>query len=162
MVHTYSIICNTMDVDVYMGGHMSDRRGWTCGAFDVLHPGHIELFKDAKSKCDYLLVGLQTDPSIDRSHKHKPIQSVTERFIMLDAIKYIDEIVIYRTEKELIEILNIHKPDIRINGSDWEDKKFTGCDLDIPHHFHRRNHSWSTTNIRERIYEEEKKLRNTK
>jgi len=65
-------------------------------------------------------------------------------------------------EKELIEILNIHKPDIRINGSDWEDKKFTGCDLDIPHHFHRRNHSWSTTNIRERIYEEEKKLRNTK
>jgi glycerol-3-phosphate cytidylyltransferase len=138
-----------------------NKRGWTCGAFDVLHPGHIELFKDAKSKCDYLMVGLQVDPSVDRPYKHKPIQSVVERFIMLESIKYVDEIIIYRTEKELIEILSIQKPDIRINGSDWTNKKFTGHNLDIPHHFHQRNHSWSTTNIRERIYEEEKKLRNT-
>lgn len=139
-----------------------NKRGWTCGTFDVLHPGHIELFKDAKSKCDYLMVGLQIDPSIDRPHKNKPIQSVEERFIMLQAIKYIDKVIIYSTEKELVEILNAHRPDIRINGSDWTGKEFTGRDLDIRHHFHQRNHSWSTTDLRERIYEEEKKLRNAK
>ena len=70
--------------------------GWTCGAFDVLHPGHIELFKDAKSKCDYLMVGLQLDPSIDSPEKHQPIQTLEERFVMIQAIKYIDEIMIYQ------------------------------------------------------------------
>ena len=137
-------------------------RGWTCGTFDVLHPGHIELFKDAKSKCDYLMVGLQTDPTVDRPEKNTPIQTLEERLIMLQAIKYIDEIVIYHTEDDLYAILKAMKPNIRINGVDWKDKKFTGCDLDMQYHFHQRNHSWSTTNIRERIYEEEKKLRNTK
>ena len=138
------------------------KKGWTCGAFDVLHPGHIELFRDAKTKCDYLIVGLQIDPSIDRAHKNKPIQSIDERFMMLKAIKYVDEIVIYETEEDLYTILQTLRPDIRINGNDWKGKEFTGYDLNIPHHFHQRNHSWSTTNIRERIYEEEKKLRNTK
>ena len=136
--------------------------GWTCGAFDVLHPGHIELFRDAKSKCDYLRVGLQSDPSIDRPEKNKPIQGVKERFIMLSAIKYIDDIVIYDTEEELYNILKDRKPDIRINGSDWEGKKFTGYDLDIPHHFHQRTHKWSTSDLRKRIYEEEKETRNSK
>lgn len=130
--------------------------GWTCGAFDVLHPGHIELFKDAKSKCDYLMVGLQLDPSIDRPEKHQPIQTLEERFIMLQAIKYIDEIMIYRTESDLYLLLDAVKPDIRINGSDWEGKKFTGYDLNISHHFHQRTHHWSTTELRDRIYKNER------
>jgi len=135
-------------------------KGWTCGAFDILHPGHIELFKDAKSKCDYLIVGLQSDPSIDRQDKHKPIQTVEERLMMLRAIKYIDEIIIYDTEDELYNILKGAKLHIRINGSDWKGKRFTGYDLNIPHHFHNRHHTWSTTEIRERIYAAEKKIRN--
>ena len=136
--------------------------GWTCGAFDVLHPGHIELFKDAKSKCDYLRVGLQTDPITDRPEKHKPIQSVEERFIMLSSVKYIDEIMMYHTEEDLYKLLKDRKPDIRINGSDWKGKKFTGYDLGIPHYFHQRTHKWSTTDLRKRIYEAEKEIRNTK
>ena len=135
------------------------KRGWTCGTFDVLHAGHIELFKDAKSKCDYLIVGLQIDPTIDRDYKNKPIQTVDERFIMLQAIKYIDEIVIYETEKDLYTLLKELKPDLRINGNDWEGKEYTGYDLNIPHHFHHRYHNWSTTNMRERIYEAEKEKR---
>ena len=132
-------------------------RGWTCGTFDVLHPGHIELFKDAKSKCDYLIVGLQIDPSIDRAYKNKPIQSIDERFMMLKAIKYVDEVMIYETEEDLYTILQTLRPDIRINGDDWKGKEFTGYDLNIPHHFHHRYHNWSTTNLRERIYEAERK-----
>ena len=130
--------------------------GWTCGAFDVLHPGHIELFKDAKSKCDYLMVGLQEDPSIDRPEKHQPIQTLEERLVMLQALQYIDEIIIYRTESDLYLLLDAVKPDIRINGSDWEGKKFTGYDLDIPHYFHKRDHSWSSSELRERIYKRER------
>jgi len=133
------------------------KKGWTCGAFDVLHPGHIELFRDAKTKCDYLIVGLQIDPSIDRAYKNKPIQSIDERFMMLKAIKYVDEVMIYETEEDLYNILQTLRPDIRINGDDWKGKEFTGYDLNIPHHFHHRYHNWSTTNLRERIYEAERK-----
>ena len=133
------------------------KKGWTCGAFDVLHPGHIELFRDAKTKCDYLIVGLQIDPSIDRAYKNKPIQSIDERFMMLKAIKYVDEVMIYETEEDLYTILQTLRPDIRINGDDWKGKEFTGYDLNIPHHFHHRYHNWSTTNLRERIYEAERK-----
>ena len=135
--------------------------GWTCGAFDLLHPGHIEMFKDAKSKCTYLMVGLQTDPSIDRPQKNTPIQSTEERLVMLQAVKYIDEIIIYETEEDLYNILKEMKPDIRINGIDWQNKKFTGQDLEMHYYFHRRSHNWSTTNLRERIYAAEKKIRDT-
>ena len=138
------------------------RRGWTCGAFDLLHAGHIELFKDCKSKCDHLIVGLQSDPTLDRPEKNRPIQTLEERLVMLQAVKYIDEIVIYHTENDLYTILKAMKPHIRINGADWKEKKFTGYDLDMQYYFHKRNHSWSTTDLRGRIYEEEKKIRNTK
>ena len=132
------------------------RVGWTCGAFDLLHAGHIELLKDCKNRCDYLIVGLQTDPTIDRPHKNKPIQTVEERLIMLQAVKYVDEIMIYRTENDLYMMLDAVKPDIRINGIDWKGKEFTGYDLDMEHYFHHRNHKWSTTNLRKRVYEAEK------
>jgi len=144
-----------------MGAFMK-KIGFTCGAFDILHPGYIELFKDAKSKCDFLRVGLQSDPSIDRPEKCKPIQSLEERFIILSSIKYIDDIMIYHTEEDLYKLLKDRKPDIRINGSDWEGKKFTGYDLGIPQYFHQRTHNWSATDLRKRIYEAEKEIRNTK
>ena len=133
--------------------------GWTCGAFDLLHAGHIELFKDCKSKCEHLIVGLQSDPTIDRPEKNKPIQTLEERLVMLQAIKYIDEIVIYHTEDDLYAILKAMKPNIRINGADWKEKKFTGYDLDMQYHFHIRHHNWSTTNMRTRIFEAERKKR---
>ena len=126
--------------------------GFTCSCFDLLHAGHILMLEDAKNQCDYLLVGLQSDPTIDRPNsKNKPIQSVEERRIQLEAVKYIDELIIYDTEKELYEILKKIKPDIRILGTDYVNKKFTGDDLDIKIYFHERKHTYSSSAIREKI-----------
>lgn len=124
--------------------------GFTCSTFDLLHPGHILMLKDCKNHCDYLIVGLQTDPTIDRKDKNKPIQTLEERFLMISSIKYVDEVRIYSTEEDLIKLINNIKPDIRIIGSDWEGKKITGFDLS-PIYFHNRNHSYSTTNLRKKI-----------
>ena len=135
---------------------MKIKIGWTCGAFDLLHAGHIELLKDCKNHCDYLIVGLHTDPSIDRSYKNKPIQTVKERYIMLRAVKYVDEIMTYHTEDDLHMLLDAVSPDIRINGADWRGKEHTGDDLNIEQYFHRRNHNWSSSELRKRIYEAER------
>ena len=136
---------------------MTNKVGWTCGAFDLLHSGHIELLKDCKTKCDYLIVGLQSDPSIDRSEKNKPIQSIEERLIMLKAIKYVDKVVIYHTEADLLALLKLIKPDIRINGIDWKGKPFTGHELDMEYHYHSRNHNWSSSDLRRRVYKAEQR-----
>ena len=125
--------------------------GFTCSCFDLLHAGHILMLKDAKKQCDYLVVGLQTDPTIDRASKNKPIQTLEERKIQLEAVKYIDKIITYSTEKDLYELLKNLSPDIRILGSDYEDKNFTGDDLDIKIYFHQRNHHYSSTNIRKKM-----------
>ena len=126
--------------------------GFTCSCFDLLHAGHILMLEDSKKQCDYLIVGLQSDPTIDRSDtKNKPVQSLKERQIQLEAIKYIDEIVIYNTENELYGMLKEINPDIRILGSDYKNKSFTGDDLSIKIYYHNRNHKFSTTNLRERI-----------
>ena len=126
--------------------------GFTCSCFDLLHAGHILMLEDSKKQCDYLIVGLQSDPTIDRSDtKNKPVQSLKERQIQLEAIKYIDEIVIYNTENELYDLLKEINPDIRILGSDYKNKSFTGDDLSIKIYYHNRNHKFSTTNLRERI-----------
>ena len=126
--------------------------GFTCSSFDLLHAGHILMLKDAKDQCDYLVVGLQIDPTIDRPKtKNKPIQTLKERKIQLAAVKYIDEIVIYNTESDLYELLRKIKPNIRILGSDYIDKKFTGDDLDIEVYYHQRNHKFSSTNLRKKI-----------
>ena len=105
--------------------------GFTCGAFDLLHAGHIVMLKEAKANCDYLIVGLQTDPSIDRQEKNQPVQSVYERFTQLNAVKYIDKIIPYDTEQSLIDLLLSTKIDVRFVGDDYREKYFTGQELDI-------------------------------
>lgn len=134
---------------------MAIKKGFTCGAFDLLHAGHILMLEEARSVCDYLIVGLQSDPSLDRAHKNSPVQSMEERKIQLSAVKYVDEVVIYNTEQELYNLLIELQPDIRILGADHENKKFTGDDLDIELYFNSRNHSWSSSDLRKRIAEHE-------
>ena len=129
--------------------------GFTCSCFDLLHAGHILMLQDAKRQCDKLIVGLQTDPTIDRSDtKNKPIQSLEERQIQLEAVKYVDEIFTYDTEEELYKKLLDINPDVRILGSDYIGKSFTGDDLDIEIYYHERNHNYSTTNLRKKIVSE--------
>ena len=135
-------------------GLVKNTIGFTCSCFDLLHAGHLIMLKDAKSKCDKLIVGLQTDPTIDRKDKNKPIQSLEERKIQLEAVKYIDEIFIYDTEEDLYKKLLEINPDVRILGSDYIDKSFTGDDLDIPIYYHERKHNYSTTNLRGKIVSE--------
>ena len=127
------------------------RVGFTCGAFDVLHTGHALMLEEAKTACDYLIVGVQSDPSIDRSEKNKPVQSYEERIMMVRAIRYVDEVVLYDTESDLVELLRRLKPDVRILGADWAGKKYTGWDLPIEPYFNSRNHSYSSSSLRKRI-----------
>lgn len=129
--------------------------GFTCSTFDLFHAGHIMMLKDAKEQCDHLIVGLQTDPTIDRAEKNKPVQSVFERFIQLDACKYVDEVVVYATEKELLDILQSYHIDIRIIGEEYHDKPFTGKELPIEVCYNKRRHSFSTTELRKRVQEAE-------
>lgn len=126
--------------------------GFTCSCFDLFHAGHIMMLKEAKSVCDYLIVGLQTDPTIDRSEKNKPVQSVFERFVQLQACKYVDEVVVYETEKDLLDILKSYPINVRVLGKEYEDKEFTGKDLDyIQIYYNERKHSFSTTELRKRV-----------
>jgi glycerol-3-phosphate cytidylyltransferase len=131
--------------------------GFTCGSFDLLHAGHIMMLAEAKSYCDYLIVAIQSDPTLDRGSKNKPVQSYEERIIMLKAIRYVDEITYYDTENDLYELLKRIKPDVRIIGSDWQGKQYTGYDLDIPVIFNSRNHGYSSSELRRRVYEAELK-----
>ena len=125
--------------------------GFTCSCFDLFHAGHVMMLKEAKEHCDYLIVGLQTDPTIDREWKNKPIQSVFERYVQLEACKYVDEIVPYATEKELKDILTSYPIDVRIIGEEYRDKQFTGYDLPMEVYFNSRQHSFSTTELRQRV-----------
>jgi len=122
--------------------------GITAGAFDLLHAGHCLMLKEAKSLCDYLIVGLHTDPSLERKEKNKPIQTVKERRIQLEACRYVDMIFEYTYEHELEEIVKKLKPDIRIKGSDHINDK---SDDSIKIHYHNRNHNWSSSELRERL-----------
>ncbi len=126
--------------------------GFTCSCFDLFHAGHIMMLKEAKSICDYLIVGLQTDPTIDRPEKNKPIQSVFERFVQLDACKWVDEVVVYATEKDLLDILHSYPINVRVVGNEYKDKDFTGKHLDhIEIYYNSRKHSFSTTELRKRV-----------
>ena len=139
------------------------KKGITFSSFDLIHPGHIVMLKDCKTVCNYLIVGIQSDPTIDRNKandsyskisgkkKNLPIQTLEERLIMIKAIKYIDEVFVYHTEEDLYNWLTTNKWDIRILGSDWEGKNFTGFDIKGEIYFHKRDHNWSTTNLRERL-----------
>ena len=126
-------------------------RGFTCSAFDLLHAGHLIMLKEVRAQCDYLIVGLHTDPSIDRPEKHKPIETVEERKMRLQACKYVDKIITYDTEADLYNLLKELKPDIRFLGEDHRGKNFTGDDLPIKIVYNSRNHNYSSSNLRERI-----------
>lgn len=131
-------------------------KGFTCGSFDLLHPGHIIMFNDCKTVCDHLIIGVQSDPTLDRTWKNKPIQTLEERILMVKALKAVDEVITYETEDDLYQILKTSNFDVRIIGSDWEGKKYTGWDLPIKVYFHRRDHTWSTSELRKRVYQNEK------
>ena len=125
--------------------------GFTCSCFDLFHAGHVMMLKEAKTQCDYLIVGLQTDPTIDRPHKNKPIQSILERYIQLEACKYVDQIVPYATEKDLQDLLTSYPIDVRVIGEEYKNQRFTGYDLPMAVYFNSRQHSFSSTELRERI-----------
>ena len=129
-------------------------RGIICGSFDLVHPGYIRMFKDAKMACDTLIVALQGDPTIDRPGKCKPVQSLDARSEVLKALRYVDDIVTYNTEVELLELLKTVEYDVRILGTDYVNKSYTGIELGKPVYFHERSHNFSTTALKESIYEE--------
>ena len=118
---------------------------------DLLHAGHVLMLKECRAQCDYLIVGLEIDPSIDRPDKKKPIETLEERKIRLEGCRYVDEIVVYDTEAGLYDLLKKVKPDVRFVGIDHKGKPFTGDDLPIPIVWNSRDHNYSTTNLRERI-----------
>ena len=139
--------------------------GVTFGSFDLCHAGHAVMFKECKEICDYLIVGLQSDPTIDRPlTKNRPIQTLEERKTMLEAIRWVDEVFVYDTESELYAWLknNANGIDVRIIGNDWKGKNFTGYDLPIKVYYNQRGHNWSSSELRERVYSAENIKRNNK
>ena len=138
--------------------------GFNCSAWDMLHAGHVTMLKKEKDMCDYLKVGLQVDPTIDRPGvKNKPVQSAYERYVQLQACKYIDEILIYETEQDLLNLLMTQNIHIRFLGDEYKRKDFTGkrfcIESGIELHYHDRFHPYSSTEIRNRVYEMEKSKR---
>ena len=132
------------------------RVGIIAGNFDVIHPGYVRMFNDAKQNaCDYFVVALHEDPSIERPHKAKPILSVEERTEVLLSFESVDEVVYYQTEADLVEVLKKVKPDVRVLGSDYEGRDdFTGSELGVQIYYHKRNHEWSTTRFKNEITEQ--------
>ena len=133
------------------------RIGFTCSTFDLLHAGHVMMLREAKAQCDYLICGLRVDPSADRPEKNSPIQSIVEREAQLAAIKYVDEVIIYCTEDDLCDIINMYPIDIRILGEEYRDRDFTGKDeckkRGIQLYFNKREHRFSTSDLRRRVCE---------
>jgi|TARA_B110000037_G_C17047717_1_gene476402 glycerol-3-phosphate cytidylyltransferase len=129
--------------------------GITCSSFDLLHAGHVKMLEEAKSQCDYLIVALQTDPTIDRPEKNKPIQSIVERYVQVNACKWVDEIVPYATEKDLEDIFASFQLDYRFIGIEYKDKDFTAKDVCLSRKieliYNSRSHKWSSSELRNRI-----------
>ena len=128
--------------------------GFTAGNFDLLHPGYIRCFKEAKRHCDRFIVFLQIDPSLHRKSKYKPVISLYNRYEALMSIKYIDDVYTYQTEEELSNLIKFWKPDIRILGEDYIGKPFTGDDLPPRIVYTTRSHEWSTTKLKDLITEQ--------
>ena len=134
---------------------MTIKKGLIAGNFDVIHPGYVELFEDAKtSACDYLVVALHGDPTIERPQKCKPVQTVAERQYILESIKYVDEVIHYNTEAELLEIVKNFKYDVRIIGSDYKGRDFTGKSFESESYYHTRIHKYSLTDLKRKIFEQ--------
>ncbi len=130
---------------------MKERLGFTAGNFDLLHPGYIKTFKEAKRHCEKFIIFLQRDPSLHRRSKYKPVIPLYDRYEALMAIKYIDNVYTYQTEEELYELIKFWKPDIRILGEDYIGKPFTGDDLPPKIVYTTRSHDWSTTRLKDLI-----------
>lgn len=130
---------------------MHTKIGFTCGTFDLFHAGHVVMLREAKQYCDYLIVGIQTDPSIDRPHKNKPVQSIIERQIQVKGCRHVDEIIVYSTEEDLCVILKTLPIDVRILGCEYKNTNFTGCELPIKNIFNKRQHTFSSTTLRDRV-----------
>ena len=127
---------------------------FTCSSFDLLHAGHVQMLREAKEQCEYLIVGLQMDPALDRpKEKNQPIQTIVERYSQLKAVSYVDEIIPYSTEQDLEDILELYTINVRILGEEYRDKEFTGKDIcrkrDIELFFNKRDHRFSTSKLRQ-------------
>jgi len=137
--------------------------GFTASSFDLLHAGHVAMLRDAKTQCDYLICGLQMDPSMDRAGKNSPVQTIVERYTQLKGVRYVDEIIPYSSEKDLEDILEMYNIHVRILGEEYKDKDFTGRDIckkrGIDLYFNKRDHRFSTSDLRNRVLiaENEKK-----
>ena len=131
------------------------KTGITFSTFDLLHAGHVKMLEEAKSKCDYLIVGLQLDPSIDRPNKNKPTQSIIERYVQLRGCKYVDEIIPYITEEDLVYVLSSFKIDLRVIGEEYKNKEFTGKEYckkkGIELYYNKREHRFSSTALRKKV-----------
>jgi glycerol-3-phosphate cytidylyltransferase len=129
--------------------------GFTASAFDLLHAGHCSMLREAKSQCDYLICGLQVDPTVDRPEKNKPIQTVVERYTQLNSLRYVDEIIPYLTEQDLEDILTMVDINVRIIGEEYKDATFTGraicASRGIEIYFNKRDHRFSTSDLRRRV-----------
>jgi glycerol-3-phosphate cytidylyltransferase len=130
------------------------KKGITFGAFDLFHAGHVVMLQEARTVCDHLIVCIQSDPSVDRTDKNVPVQSIVERQIQVAACKYVDEIVVYDTERDVLEILRSIEWDVRILGDEYRDKDFTGREETLERcYFNTRPHSFSSSELRLRVVE---------
>lgn len=131
--------------------------GFTASTFDLLHAGHVQMLREAKDQCDYLICGLQIDPTVDRKEKNFPIQTIVERYIQLKSIKYVNEIIPYTTEKDLVDILEMYTIHVRILGQEYKNISFTGKDIckdrNINIYFNKRDHRFSSSELRNRVKE---------
>jgi len=137
------------------------RVGFTCSTFDLLHAGHVQMLRESKQQCDYLICGLQMDPSKDRPEKNPPVQSIVERYTQLNAIHFVDEIIPYASERDLEDILTMFSIDVRILGEEYRNKDFTGKDIcrsrGISLYFNKRDHRFSSNDLRNRVAERQLK-----
>ena len=145
------------DLDLYSRINIWMKIGITFSTFDLLHAGHVAMLREAKSQCDYLIVGLQSDPTIDRpKEKNKPIQTMFERYLQLTALKYVDEVVPYQTEQDCEDILSTLNIDVRIIGEEYKHTTFTGRKIcakrGIEIRYNKRDHRFSSSDLRERVY----------
>ena len=129
------------------------KKGFTAGNFDILHPGYIQLFKECKANCDHFTILLQTDPTIERPEKLKPILSTEERIEQLMSNVNVDEVLVYTYEKDLLDLIQENNFDIRFLGDDYVGKSYTGDEFGIPVYFVSRDHGWSTTKFKNIIAE---------
>lgn len=130
--------------------------GFTASTFDLLHAGHVSMLSEAKSVCDYLIVGLHVDPSVQREEKNSPVQTLVERYIQVSAIIHVDQVIPYQTEDDLTAILLSYPIDIRIIGEEYRDAFFTGKNLDMQIHYNKRRHGFSTSRLRDKVIEANK------